>query len=333
VFGYSTVLNSGTTPTPPRLIQATNQTKRPITIGRITVSPSQFWIPATDDPSYFDHCSNTKLPPGHTCTFSVNFTASPLAPGATTQTWMGTVTVPSDAPNSPNLTALQGTGIAGLINLSSTMVFPNTLVGATTAKAETASLYNPNAVDMTIDSVGVTGDFSIVSDGCNTGTLTTPTTLPAKSSCTVTVNFAPTAQGIRTGTLQITSNARNNPAYIKLQGAGTLSAPAFSPKSLSFGTVPLGDTGATKPLTVTNTNTIPMVFGTASISSISGDYQISADSCSGNTISAGTQCTIGVTFKTGTKGGFTGALSIVDNAGAVISPTATQKVSLSGSGK
>jgi hypothetical protein len=329
VFQASIVLNSGTTPLPPRQIQATNTTNGPITIGQITASPSQFWIPAPSDPTYPDGCSNTTLQAGNTCKFFVNFTASPLAPGTTTQTWLGTVTVPSDAPNSPNLTQLSGTGIAGLVNLSSTMVFPNTLVGTTTAKALTASLSNPNSVAMTVYSVTATGDFAIVTDGC-TGTL------PAKSSCKVTVDFAPTAQGINTGALQIVSNARNatasSPGTINLQGKGTLSAPTFSPKSLSFGSVALG-VPSTKTLRVTNPNAIAMVFGTASVSSASGDYLISSDSCSGNTISAGAQCTIGVTFTPAAKGGFTGSLSIVDNAGAVITPSATQKISLSGSGK
>ena len=356
---------------------------------------------------------------------------------------MGTVTVPSDAPNSPNLTALRGTGIAGLIDLSLSLAFPATLVDNQSTTVKTATLSNPNAVALTVDSIAATGDFGIItSTGANPCNISGATILRPKgssgSSCTVGVAFTPTAQGIRTGTLQITSNARNatesSPGTIKLQGTGTLSAPTFTPKSLSFGKVTVGvasppqtftmtnnnpiamtidsvtsskgdytasqnclgilnpgvggactvsvtfapsvtgadngtisikdnagtgtqkigvygsgyltaptlssktlafgketvgDTTAAQTLTVTNPNTVPMDFGTATISS---DYQISGDTCSGNSIGAGAFCTISVIFTPTAKRAFRGSLHIFDNAGAVTSSTATQSVSLTGTG-
>jgi sugar lactone lactonase YvrE len=326
VFYYSIVLNSGTT-APTRVVTATNQSGGPITIGTVTVSPTQFSMA-------YDHCSNTTLQPGHTCTVGVNFTASPLATDATTQTWTGTVTVPSGASTSPNVTTLEGTGIAGLIGLSPTIAFPNTLVGTTTATTRTAKLTNPyGKIAMTIDSVGVTGDFSIVSDGCNTGTPTTPTTLAASSSCTVTVKFAPTAQGIRTGSLQIVSNARNalasSPGTIKLQGTGTLSPLTFSPTALSFPKQTVDTTSADKEITVANNNTYP-VGGAVAISSIipsKSVFSVDSTTC-GSSLAPQTTCNIYVNFKPTATGTISATLNIVDNAG-----NGTQKAGLYGIGK
>jgi sugar lactone lactonase YvrE len=321
VFAESVVLNSGTTPTPPRLVNVTNQSGGSITIGQVTASPSQFWIPTTGNSLYYDKCSGKTLLPGRSCTVGVNFTASPLPTDVTEQTWYGTLTVPSDAPNSPNVTTLKGTGMAGLIDLSPSLAFPNTPVGQTST-VRTATLRNPNSVGLTIDSVTASGDFAIDDDGC-TGTLA------ANHSCTVTVKFTPTQQGVRPGSLSIVSNARNafesSPGTIKLQGTGTLSALKLSPGSLSFGKV--HGTSGDKTVTVTNPSTSP--DGTVTISSIAtsnGVFGIDSTTCGSSLAPSGT-CTIKVYFKPATSGTASGTLNISDNAG-----NGTQKATLYGTG-
>jgi len=334
VFAESIVLNSGTTPTPPRLVKVTNQSGGSITIGQVTPSPSQFWIPTSGE--YSDKCSSKTLEPGAYCTVGVNFTASPLAPGVTEQTWYGTLTVPSDAPNSPNVTTLKGVGMAGLIDISPAMGFPNTPVGKPSATVKTATLKNLNTVDLTVDSIMASGDFAIASDGCNTGTPTTPTTLPAKSSCTVTVKFTPAQHGVRLGSLSIVSNARNasesSPGTIKLQGTGTLSALTFTPTSVSFGKQTVDTTSADKDITVTNSNT-DVPGGAVALSSITpSNSAFSVDSlnttCGSSLAPAGGTCTIAVNFSPTVSGAISATLNIVDNAG-----NGTQKAGLHGTGK
>jgi sugar lactone lactonase YvrE len=304
VFEYSIVLNSGT-PAPPRLVKVTNQSGGSITIGHVTASPSQFWTSS-------DNCTGKTLAPGAPCTVDVNFTATAVA------TFTGTLTVPSDASNIPSVTTLEGVGDAGLIDLPATMVFPNTLVGHTTATAETAKLYNPNAVDMTIDSITPTGDFSIFSDGCFTGT---PTTLLAKSSCTITVKFAPIAQGIRTGSLQIVSNARNatasSPGTIELEGKGTLSPLTFSPKTYSFGKVAYPGSSADQIFTLTNPNTASGATATInSIATSTGAFSIDSTTC-GSSLAPQATCKIYVKFEptAPAQGAISATLNIADNAG------------------
>ena len=281
--------------------------------------PSQFAIPTGGD-----HCTGVTLNPNDTCTVSVDFTAT--AVGNVT----GALKFTSNASNSPHSISLTGTGIAGLIHLSPSIVFPDTVVGGTSAP-KTATLSNPNPVALDVYEVYTSANFGIpaVTDKCS-GTTLTAKGSGATSSCTVGVTFAPTAQGTRTGTLTVDSNARNSGATIALTGAGKLLAPTLSSKTLAFGKVNVG-LPKTLSVTVTNPNNISLDFGTASVSG--GVYQISGDTCSGNSIGAGDLCTISVTFTPTAKPAVTGTLSVVDNAGTGTPPTTTQTVTLTGSGK
>jgi N-acetylneuraminic acid mutarotase len=212
VFTYSIFLNTGTTTTPARIETVLNNSAATINIGQITATTTEP-VDVSPSPNFLitaDGCSNTKLTVGKTCTVDVDFTATALG------NFTGTLNVPSDASNGTRYVGLKGTGIAGLINLSPSILFPNTVVGGTSAP-KTATLTNPNSVAMSVFSVTPLGDFAIpaATDHCS-GNLN----LAAGASCTVGVTFTPTATGTRTGSLTIISNARNSPATITLQGTG-----------------------------------------------------------------------------------------------------------------
>lgn len=72
-------------------------------------------------------------------------------------------------------------------------------------------------------------DFEKTGDGC------TINVAPAAGGCIVNVRFSPTAEGPRSATLRITSNASNSPTDILLTGTATTPAPAPDP-------IPAGDT-------------------------------------------------------------------------------------------
>jgi pseudomonalisin len=111
-------------------------------------------------------------------------------------------------PAQPTLKVLTSTpGIANfgsvLVGLSVTGQLGLQNSGSSTLNGLTSAVTGPNA-----------GDFPLTTD-C-------PTSLPAGSSCTLSVTFKPSAGGTRTATLTLTSsNAVNSPQTIAISGTGS----------------------------------------------------------------------------------------------------------------
>ncbi|MGB9433875.1 MAG: choice-of-anchor D domain-containing protein, partial [Candidatus Acidiferrum sp.] len=112
------------------------------------------------------------------------------------------------------------------------------------------------------------------------------------------------------------------PATLTVTPAATAPTVQFSAANLTFGNQTVGTTSPAQPVMLTNT-------GTASLSisgiAVSGDFAES-NNC-GSSVTAGSSCTISVTFTPITTGTRSGALSISDNGTG--SP---QSVVLSGMG-
>jgi hypothetical protein len=300
------------------VVTALNQSGGPITIGTVSITPSQFAITS-------DSCSGVTLNPGDTCSVGTDFTAT------TATMYSGQLTVPSSAPNSPQFVGLSGTGKLANMNAVAPVQFPNTVVGVTSA-AKPVKLVNGNPMPVEFDMtgasfVGGSCGMAISSDGCTGNTLGYSGSITPPNSCTISVTFTPVATGLCTATLSVSSAAGNSPSLVTLKGTGTLSAPTFTPKSLTYVSQTVGTTSAARTVTVTNPNAPS--GGTINISSItiSGDYSISSNTC-GSTLAGGATCTIGVQFTPTATGTRTGAVSIVDDAA-----TGTQTIGLSGTGK
>jgi hypothetical protein len=210
-----------------------------------------------------------------------------------------------------NVKASTGTPVASVSPIS--LVFGNQNVG-TVSPAKTVTLSNTGTAPLTITTIASTGDFK-QTNNCGTS-------VAVGASCSISVAFAPTATGTRTGTVIITDNAANSPQSVSLAGTGGAPAATLSPTSLAFATQILNTVSAGKIITLTNTGTASLTL--ASIAA-SGDFA-QTNTC-GTSVAAGGKCTISVTFKPTAIGTRAGAISILDNAAA--SP---QKASLTGTG-
>jgi hypothetical protein len=91
------------------------------------------------------------------------------------------------------------------------LTFSNQGVGTNSA-AKTVALANTGAVALSIASIAATGDF-FQANTC--GAVVAP-----GGRCTLSVTFAPSAMGQRTGGITISSNAANNPQTVALSGTG-----------------------------------------------------------------------------------------------------------------
>ena len=143
---------------------------------------------------------------GRSCKIKVTFT--PTQVGSRT----GNLTITDNAAGSPQTVPLSGTGTvqAKLTPVSAT--YPARTVG-TTSPAKVFTLSNKQTVALTGISISTTGDFSASSTTCGTS-------LAAKTNCTISVTFTPTAVGTRTGTLSVSDSAIGSPQTSSLTGMG-----------------------------------------------------------------------------------------------------------------
>ena len=209
-----------------------------------------------------------------------------------------------------------GSGPSPTAMLSATkLIFPKTLIGQTTYL--TVTLTNTGNATLNISNVATTGDFAVQSNTCGTQVL-------AGNNCAITVGFTPTAKNSRSGILQLTDNAANNPQRVTLTGTGM--SIALSPTALNFGPVLVGQTSAPQPVTISNVSTASVNLTGFTIGGIPADYTISAKTC-GASLAVGTNCSLNVSFNPTKKGTRNGKLNVANNGGGTATAT------LSGTGQ
>jgi hypothetical protein len=203
-----------------------------------------------------------------------------------------------------------------------------------TSSTQSLLLQNLGSAALSISSITTTGDFA-ETDDCGTS-------VPAAGSCTFSVTFTPTAGGLQSGSIVIQDNAASTPVRpqdarparggapqgsqtIALSGNGSspaASAVTLNPTSLAFAGQQMGTTSSAQTVTVANS-------GNATLN-ISG-IQVSGDFAQTNTcptqLTAGSSCTVNVTFSPTVSGTRSGSLTLTDDAAG--SP---QNANLTGSG-
>jgi hypothetical protein len=197
----------------------------------------------------------------------------------------------------------------------SSLKLASTLVSQSSASS-TVTLTNSGSVSLSISTVSVTGDFS-ETDSC------AGQTIQPSGTCTVSVTFTPSTTGSISGALTITDNAMNTPQVLALSGTG-LPQLSVSPASLSFGTVAVGTTSASKTATLTNnsTGTLDYTFLASSNYTVVGSGKIP---CNG-ALAKKAKCTVSVTFAPTANGAADGSLAISSAS------FSTQLAALSGTG-
>lgn len=146
---------------------------------------------------------------GQAATLTVKFT--PQQAGNVT----GSISLVSDAVNSPTLISLNGSATAATLQLSvmpTSLNFGNVAVGAT--GTQTATLTNTGNSSVNIAQISVSGG------GFSTTGAMPPSTLTAGQTATLSIAFSPTSASNFTGTVSVDSSATNSPATVSLTGTG-----------------------------------------------------------------------------------------------------------------
>lgn len=270
--------------------------------GNATLNLNSIGI--TGDYTQTNNCP-TALGVGSACTFQVIF--MPTAGGARN----GALTLTDNAPDSPQTITLTGSGYVTTATISSAgLTFANQSVGSTSA-AQTVTITNTGANTMTVSGATASGDFAETTN-CSS--------VAPNHSCTLSVTFAPTASGVRVGTLTINDDAQGNPHAVTLNGVGIASAASFSPTSLTFPSQSVGSTSVSQSITLTNSGT-----GQLTVTGIQSAGDFAQTNNCGTVAASGGTCLVQVTFTPTSTGSRTGTLVVTDSA-----PNSPQTILLSG---
>jgi len=287
----------------------------PLTMNAISLSAS-FQQTAT---GLSDCASGTVLAPGASCNTAVIF--APVQTGAIN----GSAALTTTSLNSPlavETVSLSGTGFGGAgpqVSLSAaTLTFSGQVV-TTISDPQVVTLTNTGGAPFSFSSIVLSGaqsaDFQI--------STTCGAYLAAGATCSVSVIFAPTANGTRTATLLFNDSVVGTPQSVTLTGAGNGGTPVLSASSLSFA-ASVGLTSAAQTVSLTNTGSYVLpILGISISGANTADFQISSN-CPAN-LSAGASCTLTVAFSPTASGTRTASLNISDDS--VSSP---QTVALNG---
>ena len=198
---------------------------------------------------------------------------------------------------------------------TSSLVFSAQLVGQTSA-TQTVDIINSGGADVEILGLSINGDFSQTNSCAGT--------LAVGESCPITVDFTPAATGTRTGEILIDTNVFVDPRQVLLVGEGVANAPvaSFTPSSVNFGTVGVGQT-ASQTVTLENTGNDTLTINGFSTAS---PFSFTNIDCGGSLAPSDT-CEIEVDFTPTSETGFSDSLTLDSNTSG-----APPSVGLSGVG-
>jgi hypothetical protein len=227
---------------------------------------------------------------------------------------------PLNPPNTRHLTVSPitiGTLPPQVMKLSPLALSFGNQILTTTSTGQDVTVTNIDTAPFTITGISADGDFS--------QTNTCPASLPAGDSCVVTVKFAPTQAGARTGNLTVTDDAGDPPHLVALTGTG-VAAPSMSmiPASLDFGTQIVSSTGNAQTVTLKNTGTANLTISSIAVAPTT-DFSYTT-TCKAN-LAPNASCQFTVTFTPTVAGTRTAVLSVTDNASGI-----SDTVSITGSG-
>lgn len=241
-------------------------------------------------------CNGT-LNPSNNCTLNIVFTPSQV--GVRT----ATLALTDSTSGVSKAFSLNATGTPMAPTLTpNVLTFANTDVGSMSA-AQTVMVSAPNGDPVGFQPSSGNNDFVLSAGTCATQT-----------PCQISINFKPTRIGSISASYVAVDLATTVASQLTLFGHGGISAVALSSSSLTFSPRALGTTSLPQTLTLTNTGDAVLTISAVTfIGANAGDFPIEGNTC-GNSVAAGGNCTISVSFSPSASGSRSATLQVVSNA-------------------
>ncbi len=189
----------------------------------------------------------------------------------------------------------------------------------TTSPVKTVTVTNSGNQNLVLGAVAMANPldlpYALVSDNCTNQTLT-----PA-SSCTLTVDFAPTSTGSFPETFDIPSNDAVQPTVtVTVSGTGTPmpvgnavitdSVAPFTDNQIPFGSV-TQNLSATRTVTVTNDGNANLTLGQVAMANpLAAPFSVGTDNCSNQILAPAGTCSFQVLFEPTATGPFNDVLDV-----------------------
>ena len=202
---------------------------------------------------------------------TVPITCSPPSNATGSQTVTYTFTSDSDSAGDTTGTVTCIAGRAEAIATPAFLTFAERAIN-TTSPNQTFVITNMGNVPLTYSLTETDADSAFtVSMPCSSSC----TLAPGISSSAITVAFAPTTAGMKTGNIRITSNDPDGFVDVPLSGSAVaphLSVDLTSPQA--FGTVEVGSSGTAKTLTITSDGGSPVTISSAGLTTVNPNWSI-----------------------------------------------------------
>ena len=250
----------------PDSITIKNTGSNAITMGTISLTETtDFSIASNNCPA-----SGKPLNGGASCQVGIDFT--PQSTGFK----QGSLVINDSDPSSPQLAGMSGTGTSNVALKPSSLNFPVTPVGVL-SPLQTITLTNNTGSTLTLGNpaLSITTGFVINKKTTCTNSLK----IANGGTCAIDVQFKPTQVGYVQGMVSVTDSDKTSPQTAALSGVGT--AVEFTPPSLNFGSVAVGQSGQ-ETTTVSNVGTtIITLTGYDIVGPNSADFTWVGNTCSG----------------------------------------------------
>ncbi len=232
---------------------------------------------------------------------ALQVTFSPAASGAST----GSISIASNASNSPAKISLGGTGVQPQISVVPGSVnFGSVTVGLT--NTQTVTISNPGNANLTLTQATVAGT------GFARSGITLPLTVAPGTASAFTVSFAPTSAAATSGSVTLLSSASTASLSVPLSGTGVAQVRLLSasPAALNFGTLAL-QSSASQAVTISNTGNSAVTISQLNFSGAGFSHSgISLPI----TLAAGQSTSFNAIFDPTTAGSVSGAATVVSTA-------------------
>ncbi len=131
------------------------------------------------------------------------------------------------------------------------------------------------------------------------------------ASCTINVTFTPIDRGLREQYLIFDSDSAGSLQAVPLMGTGIAPLVSLSANSMSFVDQLVDTISAAQSVTVTNSGDAPLSVASVTVT---GDFAVSSQDCTANSIGPGSNCAIIVSFAPTVAGIRNGTLTVTSDA-------------------